>query len=75
MSAPAAGPSSVCIADARLVRPEAGSEPRLGGVLVESGSIAAVALTDREQQDIQARLVRKHQFARGFRRVRHETVF
>jgi len=55
VSGPAAGASSIYIANARLVRPEAGGEPRPGGVLVEGGSIAAVTLTDRERRDIQAR--------------------
>ena len=54
MSESAAGPSSVYIANAQLVRPEAG-EPRPGGVLVEGGTIAAVALTDREQRDTRPR--------------------
>ena len=55
MSGAAAGPSSVYLANARLVRLETGNEPRPGGVLVEGGSIAAVALTDREQRDVRAR--------------------
>ena len=55
MNGGAASQPSVYIADARLVRPEAGHEPRPGGVLVEAGEIAAVALTDREQRDGRAR--------------------
>jgi cytosine/adenosine deaminase-related metal-dependent hydrolase len=55
LSGTAAGRSSVYIANARLVRPDAGNEPRAGGVLVEGNSIAAVALTDREQRDTRAR--------------------
>ena len=55
MSGTAAGRSSVYIANARLVRPDAGNEPRAGGVLVEGNSIAALALTDREQRDTRAR--------------------
>jgi len=47
--------SSVYIANARLVRLAADDEPRAGGVLVEGGSIAAVALTDREQREARAR--------------------
>ena len=55
MSEVAASRSSVYIANARLVRLEAGDAPRPGGVLVEGGSIAAVALTDREQRDARTR--------------------
>ena len=47
--------SSVYIANARLVRLGAGDEPRAGGVLVEGDSIAAVALTDREQREARVR--------------------
>ena len=55
MSGAAADRSSVYIANARLVRPDADNEPRAGGVLVEGRSIAALALTDREQREARAR--------------------
>ena len=55
MSGAAAGAPSVYIANARLVRLAAGDEPRPGGVLVEGGSIEAVALTEREQREARAR--------------------
>jgi 5-methylthioadenosine/S-adenosylhomocysteine deaminase len=55
VSGAAAGPASLYIANARLVRAEASNELGPGGVLVEGGSIAAVALTDREQREARAR--------------------
>jgi 5-methylthioadenosine/S-adenosylhomocysteine deaminase len=55
VSGAAADRSSVYLANANLVRLDAGSEPRPGGVLVEGDSIAAVAVTDREQRDARAR--------------------
>jgi 5-methylthioadenosine/S-adenosylhomocysteine deaminase len=51
----AANAPSVYIANARLVRLDARAEPRPGGVLVEGDSIAAVALTDREQRETRSR--------------------
>ena len=51
----AASAPSLYIANARLVRLDAGAEPRPGGVLVEGDSIAAVALTDREQRETRSR--------------------
>jgi len=50
-----AGPPSVYIANALLIRPESGSEARPGGVLVAGESIAAVAVTEREQREARAR--------------------
>ena len=55
MSGAAADTASVYIAGARLLRLAAGDEPRPGGVLVDGGSIAAVALTEREQREARAR--------------------
>src|SRR5207249_2490301 len=55
LSAVAASAPSVYIANARLVRPGAGAEPRPGGVLVQGDSITAVALTDREQRETRSR--------------------
>ncbi len=55
LSAVASSPPSLYIADARLVRLDSGDVPSAGGVLVEGGSIAAVALTPREQQEARAR--------------------
>ena len=55
MSDTPAGPPSVYIANALLIRPESGSEARPGGVLVAGESIAAVAVTEREQREARAR--------------------
>ena len=49
-----AGAPSVYIANARLAQPDADA-PRPGGVLVEGGAIAAVALTDETAREARAR--------------------
>ena len=46
---------SIYVANARLARLDLDAEPRAGGVLVEGGSIGAVALTDRAQREARAR--------------------
>src|SRR5262249_52006719 len=56
VSGTAAGRASVYIANARLVRPDAGNDLHPAGVLVEGDSIAAVVTSEREQSDARARV-------------------